>query len=653
MTLHIDLETYSSVNLIKYGMHKYCESPDFEILLFAYAFDDEPVTVLQTYDQNLLVDLPKRVQKTIHDPSVIKMAHNAPFEICCLRRVGFPLDEAQWRCTAVHAAQLGLPRSLGELSTVLRLPEDKSKKATGRALIRYFCIPRKPTKKNPSTRNLPQDDPQRWKDFMEYCGADVEAEREIDRRLSSLPVPEDEWEIWRLDQEINNRGALVDLDLVKNAMLIGSQMRETLESEAVLLTGLDNPNSVAQLKEWLETEMDEEIETLQKADVTRLIKATDDDTIERVLKIRQLLGKSSLSKYDALAGAACDDGRIRGTLLFYGASRTGRWAGRVFQPQNLPQNHLDNITSVREVVKHHNYDVLDLLYGDSTPTVADVLSQLIRTAIIPKDGHKFVVVDYSAVEARALAYLAGEEWRLDVFRGHGKIYEASASAAFNIPIEQIGPHSALRQQGKVLELACGYGGSVGAVEKMDHKKAIPPEDRKGIVAAWRKASPNIVKFWWDMGEAAINATENPGVTYKARSISFIREKGFLFMQLPSGRRLAYPRPMMKEGNFGMQLTFEGTDQYKKSWGRIDTYGPKLVENVTQAFCRDLLAYGMRKVRDAGYEIVLHVHDEAIIEAPMDTPVKTIEALLETLPPWAAGMPHRADGFETLFYMKED
>lgn len=655
--LHIDLETFSSVDLKKYGMHKYVDSPDFEIMLFAYSFGpNEPIFVLDLVtnannDRNTAKQL---IQHYLTNPEWLKYAHNAPFEIACLEKYfGIYLPRTQWRCTAVMSAELGLPRALGQLTTAMRLPEERSKLGTGMALIRYFCCPCEPTKTNGQrTRNLPSHDPVRWAQFIEYCRMDVVAEMEVDRRLSFLPMPQSEWDLWVLDQEINDKGMRVDADFVQSAIAIGAARKEALIAEAVIITGLNKPTARGQLKEWLEEELDEELPDMKKGTIAKLLKRDDNDPmVERMLEIRQEVSKTSIAKYNALRGAMCADGRIRGTLMFYGASRTGRWAGRVFQPQNLPQNHLEDMEGAKWLVQYTDHHTVDMLMGSPS----DVLSQLVRSAIIPKEGHKFIVADFSAVEARNLAWFADETWRLDVFKTHGMIYEASASAAFHIPMAQITKE--LRARGKVLELACGYGGSTGAVAAMDSKKVIPEADRKPIVDAWRKASPKIVQMWWDIGDAAIEAVVNPRrlVKTKYQGISFIHENGFLFLTLPSGRRLAYPRPRMRiDPKFGReQIAFEGVDQYTSKWGLIGTYGPKLVENICQAACRDLLGYGMHRVAEAGYDIILHVHDECIVEVPMHVTVEEIESLLALKPAWAETMPHKAAGFETLFYRKDD
>jgi DNA polymerase len=498
-------------------------------------------------------------------------------------------------------------------------------------------------------RNYPWHDRGKWELFKQYCKNDVEAEREAHRKMSRFPVPESEWSLWRLDQIINNRGMRVDLDFVDKAIEIDAQMRKYLTAEAKRLTRLSNPNSIKQLMAWLNKNMEEDVESLTKDVVKELIQITDDETVSRVLEIRQELSKTSIKKYAALKGATCSDERIRGTLLFYGASRTGRDAGRVFQPQNLPQNHLYDLEGARWLVKHTDLGTVEFIYD----SVSDTLSQLIRTAIVPAEGKKFIVADYSAVEARALAWMADEKWRIDVFNTHGKIYEASASAAFHVPMDQIDKGSPLRQQGKVLELACGYGGSVGAIDSMDRNKAIPEEDRKPMVDAWRRASPNIVSFWWKMGDAAVYATENPGVRVDVqKGVYFIRENNFLFMGLPSGRRLAYPRPMMADGKYGPKLTYDGQDQKTNKWSRIDTYGPKLVENLIQALCRDLLFHGVSELEKEGHPVILRVHDEVVVEVDLSVTVEEVCKVFERKPKWAQGMPHRADGFEATFYKKD-
>jgi len=646
-TLAIDIETYSSVDLISAGVYKYAESPDFEILLLAYAWDDEPVHIIdlacgEPVPDDLLFELVR--------PGPIKTAYNANFERTCLTAAtGWEMTPAQWRCTAVHAASLGLPRSLDQVAKALNIEQQKME--AGKALITYFSKPCKPTTRNGQrTRNLPHHDPDKWALFKEYCKQDVEVERAIRDRLKKFTISGPEQALWSLDQIINDTGVRVDKKLVKEAIKADLEIKKRLEAEAIELTGLDNPNSISQLKRWLEAAEDIEIESLNKQTVPELMKSTDSDTVRRVLEIRRELGKTSVSKYAALARAMNDDSRIRGTMLFYGA-RTGRWAGRIFQPQNLPQNKLEDLELARELLRDGDAEGLELLYGD----VPDTLSQLIRTALIPEDGARFLVADFSAIEARVIAWLAGERWRMDVFNTHGKIYEASASQMFRVPIEKIKkgePEYALRQKGKIAELALGYGGAKGALEAMGAiRMGLTEDELPGLVKMWRNANPAITELWWDVGDAAINAVKRKQIT-GTHGLVFTHDAGFLFLQLPNGRRLAYPRPRIEEDRYGkMGLTYEGTDQGRKTWGRIDTYGPKLVENIVQAISRDILGEAMRRLYGHGYRIVMHVHDEVIIEASEGTLDEVCEIMGKT-PEWAYGLPLRADGYECAFYKKE-
>lgn len=646
--LHIDFETYSDVDLRTAGMHRYVESPNFEILMCAFAFDDEPVQCIDFTGRprdavaRFLKDLTLR-------PETLNTAHNAAFEMGCLRRYGVIVLRWIWRCTAVKATYLSLPRALGKLSEVMKL--DKPKDKEGMRLINMFCKPRKPTKKDPRTRYTRDTHPEDWARFMQYCIRDVEAEREIDEKLEPISPPEFEWDNWVMDQEINDMGMLVDAKLVEGAIAIDKRYRAELMEDARELTGLLNPNSRNQFLDWVKVEMlDEEIDGLAKDEVKRLIGVTEDDDVTRALKIRQELSKTSVKKYASLRRGLCEDERLRGSLLFYGASRTHRWSGKIFQPHNLPQNHLYDLEDARDLVRNGNYEMLDFLY----PSVSNVLSELIRTAIIPSKGRKFIVADFSAIEARVLAWLADEEWVLEVFRTHGKIYEATASQMFHVPFESVTKGSEMRRNGKVATLACGYGGGAGALEAMDRNKEIPEEEYEPLKRAWREANPNIVKWWWQVGNAAMDAIKDPKTRYYAGKVSFIKEHGFLFCDMPSGNRLCYPRPAIRlDPRYDKdQIVYEGTDQKHPQWSEIGTYGPKLVENITQSIARDLLVYGMQEVRKEGYDIVLHVHDEAVIDADMDVEVHTIEKLLATQPEWAKGLPLKADGFETMFYRKD-
>lgn len=648
-TLAIDIETYSATDLIAAGVYRYAEDPTFQILLLAYAWDDEPVEIIDMTAGGM--DMEKEtIFMALTDPRVIKTAYNANFERTCLAKsTGLSMPACQWRCTAVQAATLGLPRSLDQVAKALNI--EKQKMAAGKALINYFSKPCRETARNGQrTRNFPHHDPERWELFKNYCKQDVEVERAVRDQLAKFPTSDEEQALWCLDQEINDRGVRVDRTLVREAIKADDRVRERLEAEAIKLTGLENPNSVAQLKRWLEEAEDIEIESLNKLTVPQLIKDTESDTVRRVLEIRREMSKTSVKKYTALARAMNSDGRIRGTMMFYGA-RTGRWAGRIFQPQNLPHNKLPDLDLAREILREGDVECLELLFGD----VPDTLSQLIRTALIPAEGRRFMVADFSAIEARVIAWLAGEAWRMEVFKTHGKIYEASASQMFKVPLEKIArgnPEYSLRQKGKIAELALGYGGAKGALEAMGAlRMGLTEAELPGLVKAWRNANPAITALWWAVGDAALQAVDRREVT-GTHGLTFTYESGFLFLRLPNGRRLAYPRPRIQENRFGKAgLTYEGVDQGRKTWGRIDTYGPKLVENIIQAISRDLLAYSMARLAEAGYRIVLHVHDEVIIEA-RDGSLEEVCRIMGETPKWAAGLPMRADGYECMFYRKE-
>ena len=617
--------------------------------IFAYAWDDEPVEIIDMTAGGM--DMEKEtIFMALTDPRVIKTAYNANFERTCLAKsTGLSMPACQWRCTAVQAATLGLPRSLDQVAKALNI--EKQKMAAGKALINYFSKPCRETARNGQrTRNFPHHDPERWELFKNYCKQDVEVERAVRDQLAKFPTSDEEQALWCLDQEINDRGVRVDRTLVREAIKADDRVRERLEAEAIKLTGLENPNSVAQLKRWLEEAEDIEIESLNKLTVPQLIKDTESDTVRRVLEIRREMSKTSVKKYTALARAMNSDGRIRGTMMFYGA-RTGRWAGRIFQPQNLPHNKLPDLDLAREILREGDVECLELLFGD----VPDTLSQLIRTALIPAEGRRFMVADFSAIEARVIAWLAGEAWRMEVFKTHGKIYEASASQMFKVPLEKIArgnPEYSLRQKGKIAELALGYGGAKGALEAMGAlRMGLTEAELPGLVKAWRNANPAITALWWAVGDAALQAVDRREVT-GTHGLTFTYESGFLFLRLPNGRRLAYPRPRIQENRFGKAgLTYEGVDQGRKTWGRIDTYGPKLVENIIQAISRDLLAYSMARLAEAGYRIVLHVHDEVIIEA-RDGSLEEVCRIMGETPKWAAGLPMRADGYECMFYRKE-
>lgn len=644
-TLSIDLETYSSADISKTGVYRYSESPDFEILLFGYSIDGAPV---QLVDLTCGERIPDDVKDALSDPSVTKWAFNASFERICLSRwLGLPsgtyLEPQQWRCSMIWSAYLGLPLSLAGVGAVLKL--DKQKLDTGKDLIRYFCKPCRPTKKNGGrTRNLPRHDPGKWEQFKSYNLRDVETEMEIQKKLARFPVPEFVWDEYHLDQEINDRGIRVDMQMVENAIDVDGWSRFDLKTQLQDLTALENPNSVAQMKAWL-TQHGMEIESLGKKEVAAMLKDAPPDMREALI-LRQQLAKSSVKKYQAMQNCVCADGRAHGMFMFYGANRTGRFAGRLVQLQNLPQNHMDDLEQARTLVRRADYDSLKLLY-DSVP---DVLSELIRTAFIPYEGGKFIVADFSAIEARVIAWMADEKWRLEVFRNGGDIYCASASQMFGVPVEKHGINGHLRQKGKIAELALGYGGSVGALKAMGAlEMGIPEEELKPLVDAWRDANPNITELWWDVDRAVKEAVDLR-TSSETHGIQFVYESGFLFICLPSGRRLAYVKPRIGENRFGGEsVTYEGVGGTKK-WERLESYGPKFVENIVQALSRDILCYAMKTLRCCN--IVAHVHDEIIIEAD---PKVSLEAVCEQMgrtPPWAKGLILRADGYETPFYKKD-
>lgn len=642
--LEMDVETYSDVDLIKCGVYAYADNSAFEVLLFAYSFDGEETQIIDLAQGEMI---PAEVKSAIFDDSVTKTAFNANFERTCLSKYfGTQLSPDSWHCSAVQAAMLALPRSLEDVGAVLGL--DKQKMKEGKELIRYFCVPCKPTKANGGrTRNLPHHAPEKWELFKTYCKRDVDVEKAIRQKLRHFPIPESEMEMYRLDQEINDRGVLVDLALVHQAISCESLHKEIVTKRAYELTGLENPNSVAQLKSWL-TGRGMEIDSLSKKTVADLIKEADGE-VEELLKLRLLMAKTSVKKYEAMERSVCKDGRVHGLLQFYGANRTGRWAGRLVQVQNLPQNHIVDLELARNLVKQGRFEDVELFY-DSTP---NVLSELIRTAFIPKEGCRFLVADFSAIEARVLAWLSGEQWRLDVFASHGKIYEASASAMFHVPIEEITKGSPLRQKGKISELALGYGGSVGALTSMGAlDMGLTEEELSPLVSTWRNANPHITQFWWDVDAAAIKTMTEKRETRVGR-ITFFYRSGILFAMLPSGRKLAYVKPRMAVNKFGRNgLTYEGIGESGK-WGRIETYGPKLVENIVQGTARDLLAEAMLRLKKRGYQIVMHIHDEAVLEVPDGvSSVEEVCSIMAEQPEWAVGLPLRADGYECAFYKKD-
>ena len=658
--LSIDLETYSDVDITKCGAYKYAESDNFEILLFGASIDGGPVKV---YDLACGDTVPEEILAALSDESVTKWAFNAAFERICLSNwlkrhhpahfhgYSIPedpaskyLDPSSWRCTMIWSAYMGLPLSLEGVGAVLKLQDQKLKE--GKDLIRYFCTPCKPTKSNGGrTRNLPQHDSEKWIRFKEYNRRDVEVEMAIKKRLAKYPVPDFIWDEYHIDQEINDRGIALNMSVVENAIAFDERSKEELTTAMQDITNLDNPNSVQQMKEWLSNQ-GVETESLDKKAVKELIKITNEQTVQDALILRQQLAKSSVKKYQAMQNAVCHDGRAHGMFQFYGANRSGRWAGRLIQLQNLPQNHLPDLERARQYVIDGDYEMLDLLY-DSVPSV---LSELIRTAFVPRPGYKFIVSDFSAIEARVLAYLAGETWRSKVFAEGKDIYCASASQMFGVPVEKHGFNSHLRQKGKIAELALGYGGSVGALKSMGAlEMGVPEEDLQPLVIAWRNSNPMITAFWWDV-DRAVKTAITQRIKTEVRGIQFFYKSGMLFIQLPSGRRLAYVKPRIGTNQFGGEsVTYEGIGPTKK-WERIESYGPKFVENIVQAISRDILCYAMKTLQHCF--IVGHVHDELIIECDPRVDLKSICEQMGRSPDWMPDILLRADGYETQFYKKD-
>lgn len=646
-TLGIDIETYSS-NDITDGVYKYAEADDFKVLLFAYSVNDGPVLITDIAQGE---EIPPRIVEALTDPHVLKTAFNAAFERTCLNRfLGLHMDAEQWECTMVRSAMLGLPLSLDGVGRVLRLEQQKM--SEGKALIRYFSVPCKPTKVNGGrTRNLPEHAPDKWATFKRYCVRDVEVEQAIRRITSGYKIPESERRLYIADQRINDRGVLVDMQLVEQAIRMDAAYKGRLNAEAAELSGLDNPNSVAQLKAWLENETGTTVDRLSKKDIPDLLASASSDKVERMLRIRQEMAKTSTKKYEAMKETACADGRVRGLLQFYGANRTGRWAGRLVQAQNLPQNHLDDLDYARELVKSGDMPTVELLFGN----VPDTLSQLIRTAFIARDGCTFLVCDFSAIEARVIAWLAREKWRLEVFRTHGKIYEASASMMFHVPVEEITKTDPRRQKGKIAELALGYQGGVGAMKQMGGEKmGLSEDEMNDIVNNWRNANPAIVRLWKDVENAARMVIRS-GEPVSVKGLKFFMSLGALMVRLPSGRCLSYPRPAIGQNRFGTaSIQYEGVNQTTKQWEVQETYGGKLVENIVQGIARDCLAVTILRLDEQGFPIVFHVHDEVIIEAPEDG-VHTLEAVEEifrTPIPWAPDLPLKGAGYKTKYYLKD-
>lgn len=650
-TLSIDVETYSSVDIKTSGAYKYVEAPDFEILLFAYAFNDEDVQVVDFAQGE---DLPRMVIDALSDPAVLKTAFNANFERNAIAAdMYFPngMPPEQWQCTMIKALTLGLPGSLDMVGKAMHFEEDKQKMKEGKALIQYFCKPCKPTKANGGrTRNLPEHDPEKWEIFKKYNKQDVEVERDIRNLLSRYETTDIEQRLWELDQHINDRGVGTDLILIEKAIECDSRYTEKLTNEAIQITGLNNPNSATQLKKWLSERVGYEVTSLTKDSVPGLIEAAEDENVKRLLELRQLMAKTSIKKYQTMQNARCKDGRVKGLLQFYGANRTGRWAGRLVQVQNLPQNHLPDLEDARNLVKIGDIEDIEFLFGN----VPDTLSQLIRTAFIPKKGNRFMVADFSAIEARVIAWYAGEQWRLEVFNNDGDIYCASASQMFKVPVEKHGVNGHLRQKGKIAELALGYGGAVGALSSMDKAKSIPEDELPGLVSSWRESNQHITKFWWDVDKAAKKAINERTTVCMQFGLKFIYDPGVLFIQLPSGRKLSYIRPKIEPGPYDKPIiTYEGMEQTSKQWTTIETYGPKLVENIVQATARDCLGEAMFKVTKAGYDIVMHVHDELIMDVPKGSGnLEEVNSIFGEPIDWAPGLPLKADGYECSYYMKD-
>lgn len=656
----IDIETKSSVDIGKAGLYKYAQSEDFEVLLFAYQIGNQPVEII---DLAMGERIPVWLQNDLKDPKVIKHAYNAAFEWYCLNRAGYETPLEQWRCTMVHGLYCGYTAGLEATGKAIGLPQDKQKLSTGKALIRYFCVPCKPTKSNGGrTWNLPKHAPEKWALFKDYCKQDVVTEHEILRRLRQFPMPEDEIQLWQMDVLMNAFGVKVDMDLIAGALAIDSISTQMLLNEAQAMTGLSNPNSTAQLLPWL-AENGVDLPNLQKATVTEALEQEGiPETAKRVLQIRQQLGKTSIKKYVAMDTAKGTDHRVRGLTQYYGANRTGRWAGRLVQLQNLPRNYLKTLDEARKIVKQKNYEGLKMIYGN----VPDTLSQLIRTAFIPSDGHKFVVADFSAIEARVIAWLAGEQWVNEVFATHGRIYEATASQMFHVPVEKIkkgNPEYAYRQKGKVATLALGYQGGTAALVRMHAlENGLTEEELPDIVRRWREANPRIKDLWYKIEQAAI-AVMKTAQPQAINDLVFALEGDMLYGQcfftvrLPSGRKLFYAKPFLREketpyGEMKLTLHYYGVDQKSKKWGVDHTYGGKMTENIVQAIARDCLAETLKRIAAKGLQVVFHVHDEVIIDAPMDVTVDEICGLMAEPIPWAPGLILKGAGFESRYYMKD-
>ena len=641
--MNIDIETYSEADLSKSGVYKYVDAPGFEVLLFGYSADGGPVKVISLAEGE---ELPQKIKEALLDDTVLKFAFNAQFERVCLEKyLGVHLAPDAWRCTMVASLYLGLPGSLAQVGAVLGV--EKKKLETGKDLIKFFSVPCKPTKTNGGrTRNLPEHDREKWQQFITYNARDVETEMDIMEKVARFPVPDFLWKQYAQDQCINDLGIELDMALVTQAIKCDEESRERYLKKAQELTGLENPNSPIQLKEWILSN-GVEMATLTKAEVASVME-TATGPVKEVLELRQLLSKSSVKKYVAMETCRCSDGRAHGLLQFYGANRTGRWAGRLVQVQNLPQNHIPDLAIARNLIKSGCFEAVELLY-DSIP---DTLSQLIRTAFVPREGCKFMVADFSAIEARVIAWLAGESWRQEVFRNNGDIYCASASQMFGVPVEKHGVNGELRQKGKIAELALGYGGGVGAMISMGAiDMGLAEEELQPIVDSWRQSNPAIVKLWWDVHRCVIKAVKDKQPqTYKC--LTFEYQSGMLFIGLPSGRRLAYAKPSVYRNDYDRdEIAYMGVDATKK-WGKINSYGPKFVENIIQAMSRDILAEAMERLEAAGYDIVMHVHDEAVIEAPRDAVLEDVCQIMSKAPDWTPGLILNAAGYECEFYQKD-
>lgn len=642
-TLAIDIETYSDVSLPDCGVHRYAASEQFEILLFAYSLNDEPTQIIDLASGE---KIPDKIMEYLMDDSVIKTAYNAAFERNCINRFfGLSLKPEGWRCTLVQASMLSLPLSLEGVGEALNL--DKKKMSEGKDLIRYFCMPCKPTKANGGrTRNLPSDAPEKWELFKTYCIRDVDVEKQIRNKLAKFPIPDREQKLYCMDQRINDRGIMVDQELIGHAVACDLLYKETVTKKAYEISGLENPNSVSQLKDWL-NEKGIEVDSLAKAAVEELVENTQGDVAE-MMKLRLAMSKTSVKKYEAMERSVCPDGRVHGLLQFYGANRTGRWAGRLVQIHNLPQNHMEDLELARSLVKEGRYDLVELLY-DSTP---DVLSELIRTAFVARPGCRFIVSDFSAIEARVMGYLAGEGWVMEEFRGAGKIYEQTASKMFHIPIEEITKGSPYRARGKVASLACQYGGAEGALISMGALNFVEEEELKGLVQSWRTANPHIVNYWYEIDGAVKAAVKERKMT-KVGMVTVYYQSGMLKIALPSGRVLSYVRPRMTVNRFGSEsVSYEGIGTNRK-WTRIESYGAKFCENIVQATARDVLAEAMLRLEKKGFDIVCHIHDEVVLEVPEgSSSVEEVNEIMAVCPDWCEGLPLKAAGFESPFYKKD-